>query len=87
MSQRNNAATVYVGSSKYEIEADAIVDISLKNGGSYKSLRVTGVSRMGDCLRCVSTSDGIIEVPLNSIEKIVDAGKNDFSGVTVTTRR
>lgn len=87
MAKKSNVATVLVGSSKYQIESDTIVNISLKNGGSYKSLRVTGVSRMGDCLRCVSKDDGIVELPLKSIDKIEDAEKKDFPGVTTTIRR
>ena len=89
MAKKSNVATVLIGNSKYEIESDTIVNIDLKNGGMYKNLRVTGVSRMGDCLRCVSKDDGIIEVPFKSIDKIVDvdADKKEFAGVKVTARR
>lgn len=84
MAKKSNVATVIVGSSKYEIESDTVVNIDLINGGAYKSLRVTGTSRMGDCIRCVSKSDGIVEVPLKSIKTIVDAETTDFPGVKVT---
>lgn len=80
-------ATVLANGSKYEIESDAIVNVKLDNASVIEKLRVTGVSRMGDCLRGVANAGGVIEIPLKKIEDIVDAGNSEFKRVTKTRKR
>ena len=87
MAKKDNVATVIVGDSKYEIEADTIVNVTTNSGGKFSNLRVTGTSRMGDCLRCVSKKDGIVEIPLKTIATIADAVQSGFPGVKKTARR
>ena len=87
MAKKSNVATVIIDDSKYEIESDTIVNITTKSGGEFKDLRVTGVSRMGDCIRCVSKKDGIVEIPLKTIETISDAVQSGFPGVKKTAKR
>lgn len=80
-------ATVIANGNKYAIESDAIVNVKLDNSSVIEKLRVTGVSRMGDCLRGVANTGGVIEIPLKKIEDIVDVGNSEFKRVTKTRNR
>lgn len=88
MAKKSNVATIVIGNSKYEIESDTIVNITMSSGAVFEYLRVTGLSRMGDCIRCVSKTDGIVEIPYKNIKKIEDVVNTGvFSGVKITTRK
>lgn len=80
------AATVDANGSKYEIESDAIVDVKLKNKSTIEGFRVIGVNRMGDCIRGVANTGGVIEIPLKAIEDIIDVGKSGFNQVRKTRK-
>lgn len=88
MAKKSNVATIVIDNNKYEIESDTIVNITLSSGVEFTNLRVTGLSRMGDCIRCVSKIDGIVEIPYKNITKIVDAVNTGvFSGVKVSSKK
>lgn len=90
MAKKSNVATFIKGDKKYSILSNTIVKIEQESGSVFEGLRVTGMNRMGDCIRCVSADDGIVEIPINTIKTIIDTENADdpnFSGVTVSDRR
>ena len=82
MPRKGVVAVFKLNGKKYSIEGDAIVNIAMTSGTVYKEVRVTGISKMHDALRVITT-DGLNEIPINLMKNIVDAKKTEFSGVTV----
>ena len=84
---KNNAATIIVKNddvtTKYQIESDGIINVSLKNGSNLEELRVVGMNMMGDGIKAIS-KEGLIELPANVIKTIEDAGKGAFPAVEQT---
>ena len=74
----NPCATIRVGEKRYRIDSDAIVNVKTSNA-EFNEVRVTGLDRMGMCLRVVnppSAAGGISYIPIKNIISIVDADKN-----------
>lgn len=81
MAKKGNVATIVVQGAKYQIESDAIVDITTTAGATYEKGRVIGLSRMGTDLRVVF-KEGVNEFPLKNIKSIKDSDKESmFPGV------